>query len=316
MARGFALGFARAYNEDVARKKELVAQLNNAKREWLFKTGISRIESLRKQRDEKLKRIGMAQNVGFDKEAAVVLEASGELSYILERVDDLRKDPDRDFSKAGVRKMSQAILDNVPEERVAQAMNYALEIGAVGDMDGEKLIDVIFSATDEEGLDKARDVLASIPTSVGGGGFGPVGVTNLSGLTQLTPEKAQSARKLIEDRLKGTLATSVNEDGNVVFDNPTAAGVIVNKAFNYYLEQRANPTIQSDVVDVTSDITDKVGSLIGSGVQLDDIASGYDFTMNPAEFKAPAVTPPPPGGGQNDNSTDATEIIERNFRGQ
>ena len=299
-------GMAQAYNEEVAAKKEQVRQLNNVKREYLFKTGMSKLEARRAAVKESRARISQATTLGFDKKAAAVLEASGELTTIISRLEKLRDDPEKDVSKAGIKKMSSAILDNVPEDRVAAAMKYAFDSGAVEGFNAEKLIDVIFSTTNvEESLQEGFNMVADIPSGRGPG-VAPTGVS-LVGLTDLSPEKTQKVRNLIEDRLKDSLGRTLDPNtGAYQWENPSAANAIIEKSLNYYLEQRADPFREADLADITTEISDTVQDLLGTGAQLDDIASGFEFgkPFTPKGITVPTEGPGsllPPGAQVDDN---------------
>jgi len=275
---------AEAYNEDVAAKKAEVAQIKAVTRKYLLEEGISRLDTRKKALAESRKRISAATGLGFDKKAAIALEASGELPSVLTRLEKLREDPEKDISTSSVKKMSQAIVDNIPEDKLAEAMNYALDLGAAEEMTVEKLINTIFYSTDDS---EAFAAVSSISTGTGMPSIDPTGV-NLIGLTEMTPEKTQKVRNLIEDRLKDSLGRSLTETG-YVWDNPTAANTIIENALDYYLTQRADPFLDKDLADVTSEISDKVQTLISENVPLNVIADQYDFSITPTEFE---YTPP------------------------
>ena len=306
-------GLAKAYNEDVAEKKAQVAQINAVKREYLFKTGLQKIETRRAALKESRGRISQATRYGFDPEAAAVLEASGELSSVITRLEKLRDDPEKDVSAAGIKRMSKAILDNVPEDRVATAMKYAFDSGAAEDFNAEKLIDVVFSTTNvEESLQEGFNMVAGM-SSGQGQGISPTGVS-LAGLTDLSPEKTQKVRNLIEDRLKDTLGRTYNENtGAYQWENPSAANAIIEKSLNYYLNQRADPFREADLADVTTEISDTIQDLLGTGAQLNDIAESFEFgkpftpTAAVTSVDTPGSLLPPSAQGEDSN-----DIFDRN----
>lgn len=302
---------AQAYNEDKAAKEAQVAEIQAMKRKWLFTTGMEKISNRRERRKEAQARVSNAVRLGFDRRAALVLETSGELDSVLTRINKLKEDTEKDVSSTGIRKMSQAIIENVPEDKIAQATQYALDLGAAEDMDAGKLIDVIFSATDDASLNKAIETVGGIPSGVPSPEMSPTGV-NLIGLTELTPSKTKQVKSLIESRIAGIMgATALGED-TYQWTDPTSANIIIDKALDYYMDQRANPYLDVDLADITSQISNDVRTLVQSGVQLKDIADNFNFGMNPNEFeKTPLPKDPltPPSATFDENSI---SIIDKN----
>ena len=48
-----------------------------------------------------------------------------------------------------------------------------------------------------------------------------------------------------------------------------AAGRIIDKALDYYIQRKSDPLLSVDLADVTTDITNKVNSLLLGGADLD-----------------------------------------------
>jgi len=299
-------GMAKGYLEDVAEKKAKLAKIEAIKTEWLLNTGLAKIEKRREQRKAAQARISTATRLGFDEKAAIALEASGELSSVITRVEKLIEDPEKDVSTSSIKKMSQAILDNVPQDRLAKAVEYALDLGAAEEMTAEKLINTIFSTSDES---EKFAAVADISTGTDMPSIKPTGI-NLIGLTDLSPEKTQKVRNLIEDRLKDSLGRTLTKDG-YVWDNPGAANTIIEKALTYYIEQRADPFLDKDLADITTDISDKVQYLIGEGIPLNTIANQYEFSLKPTEFDYTPTTSPTQ---QTTPIAPPSSIIDENYQ--
>jgi len=287
MGRGLRIlgGMAKAYVDDKEEKEAAVAEINNAKREWLFKVGLEKISQRKKVMKESSARISRAVRLGFDKNAAVVLESTGELQSIITRVQKLTDNPDKNYSRQSVTKMSRAVLENVPEEKIAQAINFAFDIGAEEGMDTAKLIDIVFSATDEASMAEAVDQVTNISSSRGDG-LDPLNV-NLAGLTELDPVKAEQIRKNVTSRIAPFLGGQFSVESNdYVFADPTSAAVIVNKAIDYVKEKRSDPFFQGDISDVTSEVGDVIQELTrGQGIPLATIADTFEFGVNPSEIQ-------------------------------
>ena len=234
MGRGLRIlgGLAKAYVEDKEEKEAAVKEINNAKREWLFKAGLEKIAQRKKVMKESSARISRAVRLGFDRNAAVVLESTGELEAIITRAQKLSDNPDKIYNGKFIKKMSRAILENVPEQRIAQAINYAFDLGAEESMDTAKLIDIVFSATDETSMAEAVDQVTNISSSRGDG-LDPLNV-NLAGLTSLDPVKEAQITKNVTSRIAPFLGGQFSaESDQYVFDDPGSAAVIVNKAVDY-----------------------------------------------------------------------------------
>tara|TARA_R110001592_G_scaffold102370_2_gene289133 strand:+ start:2255 stop:3235 length:981 start_codon:yes stop_codon:yes gene_type:complete len=278
---GFAAGFAEAYNRDVAEKKAEIAQITAVKREWLLTTGMQKLETRRAAVKESKARISTAASFGFDRNAAAVLESSGELTPIIAKLTKLRASDQegRGISKVGVENMSRAVLENVSEENLAKAINYAFDSGAAANFDTEALIDIVFST---DNIDEGFKMVGDIPTGSGAPQIGSLGM-QLQGLGKLEPGKAIEARKLIETKIAPLLGASVTESGWVAEGSEVDIGRIMENAFNYYTYRRADPMLDGDLESVTADIGKRIATLTSKGHNASEFTD-YDFTTNPDVF--------------------------------
>lgn len=80
---------AQAYNEDKAAKEAQVAEIQTAKRQWLFTTGMENIKNRRERRKAASARVSQAQRFGFSRKSAMALEMSGQLEFELDKVQKL-----------------------------------------------------------------------------------------------------------------------------------------------------------------------------------------------------------------------------------
>ena len=288
-------GAAEALSEEIDAKKQRAADILLAQQKYLMESGIAKIKAIRDARKESEARVSKAVGFEFDRKAALALEMSGELEGIITRLTKLAEDPEKDINKQAIKKMSQAILESVPPEKLAQAMEYAIDSGAAEEVTAEKLINAIFSATTPEEIGEVANTVGDISGGEGLPSVGPFGL-NLLSLTELGEERTQKARNLIEDRLKDSLGRTLTPNG-YVFDEPTEANRIIEKALDYYIERRRDPLLQVDIADVTSEISQKLDSLIQQNINLNTIANDYDFSMDPSDFNPnPQPTGPPPNG--------------------
>ena len=295
---GFAAGFAEAYNRDVAEKKAEIAQITAVKREWLLTTGMQKLETRRAAVKESKARISTAASFGLDRNAAAVLESSGELTPIIAKLTKLRASDQegRGISKVGVENMSRAVLENVSEENLAKAINYAFDSGAAANFDTEALIDIVFST---DNIDEGFKMVGDIPTGSGAPQIGSLGM-QLQGLGKLEPGKAIEARKLIETKIAPLLGASVTESGWVAEGSEVDIGRIMENAFNYYTYRRADPMLDGDLESVTADIGKRIATLTSKGHNASEFTD-YDFTTNPDVFLE--------GMGELNNGIKTVEIL-------
>ena len=300
-------GAAKEYSAEMDAKKQRAADILLAQQKYLMESGLKKLQDIKDARKESQARISKAKTFGFDSKAALALEMSGELDSLITRLTKLREDPDKEISEENINKMSKAILENVPPEKLAQAMEYALDSGAGEEVTAEKLINAIFSATTPSEVGEAASMIGdisgeSLPS------VGPFGL-NLVSLTDFRPEKKTQVKKLIEGQLAPLLGHggSTNQDGNTVYNwtNPMAAGRIINNALEYYSERRSDPFLEVDLADITTDITNKVNSLLLGGATLDQIATQYDFSTNTADFNIEPIST----GNENENNISNTSNV-------
>lgn len=84
-----AAGMAEAYNEDVAKKKELAANILASQTKYLMETGLANIQKRRDTLKESRGRISEARRFGFTEKSATALEMSGQLAFEMEKIKKL-----------------------------------------------------------------------------------------------------------------------------------------------------------------------------------------------------------------------------------
>lgn len=273
-------------NERKRQREEFLQELMAKRQAVVLPYLMERWEAQEKARLEKRARLSEATSLGFSKEAAAILESNGQLTSLNDRLRKLVEDPQTDLSQAGMKKLSQAIVDNVPEDKVAAAMTYAFDTGVAANPTTEGLISVMNATTDEE-LFSAMQAAVPSPT------IAPTISTqtiNLQGATELSPTKATSAFNFIQKQLAPLIGGTSDGQGGYVFQNPTAAGRIINNAFEVYKVKRQDPLFPRDDIDIISDIEDRLTQLTQGGSQLNEIADNPGF-----ELTVPSSTPAPEG---------------------
>lgn len=299
-------GAAKALSEEKDAQQEQARAILLAQQEYLMESGIAKLSAIKKGRKESEARIDKAVSFHFDRKAALALEMSGQLEGTLTRLTKIQEADGKQIDKQSVLKMSQAILENVPPEKLAQAMEYAIDSGAAEEVTAEKLINAIFSATTSEELGLVSQSVSDISGGEGLPSVGPFGL-NLLSLTESDPADDAKARDLLEGRISHLLGLKPgslpNENGRTIYnyDNQVAANTIVDNAFQYYLQQMDEPLNQKTGVQIQSDIVNRLEDLVMNENKLETIATQYNFSINPSDFNPNPLPEPIPSQTPSDN---------------
>tara|TARA_R110001592_G_scaffold336403_1_gene621932 strand:+ start:506 stop:1468 length:963 start_codon:yes stop_codon:yes gene_type:complete len=256
-------------------------------------------------------RISKGVELGLDKEVAMIMEATGELSPFIVRAVKLSDDPEKNYSKQAVNRINKVVLDNVSDEQLGKVMNYALEKGSGERMGMSEIIDIIYSATDKESLSKAVERTTKISSS-SSPRLDPFKL-NFQSLTELDPVKREQVRKDITNTIAPYLGAQWDTNSGVYRfgKDETNSAVIVNKAIEYYFDQRNDPLLQRDLTDVKEDIEKDIRALLDVNVTTEEIANNFEFGMDPSELVIKKDEKVP--GGLNPPSVELDKtIIEKN----
>jgi len=256
-------------------------------------------------------RISKGVELGLDKEVAMIMEATGELSPFIVRAVKLSDDTEKNYSREAVNRINKVVLDNVSDEQLGKVMNYALEKGSGERMGMSEIIDIIYSATDKESLSKAVERTTKISSS-SSPRLDPFKL-NFQSLRELDPVKREQIRKDITNSIAPYLGAQWDTNSGVYRfgKDETNSAVIVNKAIEYYIDQRNDPLLQRDLTDVKEDIEKDIRALLDVNVTTEEIANNFEFGMDPSELviKKDGKVP----GGLNPPSVELDKtIIEKN----
>ena len=256
-------------------------------------------------------RISKGVELGLDKEVAMIMEATGELSPFIVRAVKLSDDTEKNYSREAVNRINKVVLDNVSDEQLGKVMNYALEKGSGERMGMSEIIDIIYSATDKESLSKAVERTTKISSS-SSPRLDPFKL-NFQSLTELDPVKREQVRKDITNTIAPYLGAQWDTNSGVYRfgKDETNSAVIVNKALEYYFDQRNDPLLQRDLTDVKEDIEKDIRALLDVNVTTEEIANNFEFGMDPSELVIKKDEKVP--GGLNPPSVELDKtIIEKN----
>lgn len=285
------------------RREEFMAALLEKRKNAIIPQLLDRMGKSREKAQGRATKMQKAVGFGFTEEAASILEANGQLDTMLVRLDKLEGDPKSRISKAGISRLSETLVETVPPEKVAAAMEYAFDSGYAEDPSSDILIEAVYASTDAElegVMRKAMDVTSSgqkaAPT------FDQFDI-NVGSLTEADPKNLAEVRKALSERLAPQLGGTVDSETNQVnWTDDKSAGRIIANAEEYYLTQMRQPLASRDPFEVLNEITDKVTNLTGN-FNLKEIAS-FDGLDAPEGVEAPAGT-----GNTEGASDSATESL-------
>lgn len=296
-------GAAEAYNEEVAQKKEQVAAIQAAKREWLFKTGMENIQARREARKAAVARVSEAKGFGFSSKAAMALEMSGQLEFEMDKIKKLIGN--NKLSETYVPTLVAFLEDKVDND---EDLAKALSKGLAGDSlvtEEEQTLGLINALDDvnelqEQFLKTSKGSSTSIPAF------------------QYTPTKGArielSDMKSIRAQLANTLNTiyadsfQVNQMGEVTFTQN--ADPDVQRLFNDLADKTKklaeDPTNTFSPTTALNTVIDSIQNSqnVKPNVvveQLDNAISTPDFNWEP--FRVNSTVNPTTSPSENNNPT-------------
>tara|TARA_E500000305_G_scaffold68468_1_gene54585 strand:+ start:504 stop:1442 length:939 start_codon:yes stop_codon:yes gene_type:complete len=274
--------------------------------DYMLKAGFEERAKLKEARAERAKLLDEADKLGIDEEAAAVLYSTGQLSSTVGYLKKIEQseDPDKKINKAGLKRFSEAIVANVPEEKLGAAMKYAFELGAAEDPSSDKLVEAIH-ATSLDDFDEAISAFMNTsPTTRVAPNISPFDI-NKRALVDLDLTDIGSARKNMERQLAAQLGGQYNAtEDKVIFTNPQAADRIIDRAESEYIKQVTDPITSRSPNVVIDEIVNKVVSLVAApDLTLRNIADVDFFNTMPQ----PTIIDP---GGPIPSSAEETIINE------
>ena len=271
------------------------AQLLEKRKTTLIPALMERIGNYKESADESKARVSQAEQLGFSKEAAVILEVDGQLGMHLEKLSVAEKN--NKLNKEQLKKISKTIVDSVGEDEVSAAMNYILQgdLSFSGLTDGADaaLLAIWNSGSQEEFLEKYGDVARSLGTTPRPE-VNPLEFTNRPAINMSLSDRA-SANNNIRANVAATLGVSLNYDegGNVVgFQGEDAdqAQIVLNNALDVYENLYNNPLHFGNPTETITNIANTIQKLRQNGNTIANIAANPTFDLN---FSPTTSLPPP-----------------------
>ena len=281
------------------------AQLLEKRKTTLIPALMERIGNYKESADESKARVSQAEQLGFSREAASILEVNGQLGMHLEKLSLAEKN--NKLNKEQLKKISKTIVDSVKEEEVSAAMNYILQgdLSFSGLTDGADaaLLAIWNSSSQEEFLEKYGDVAGSLGTTPRPE-VNPLEFTNRPAINMSLSDRA-SLNNNIRANISATLGVGLNYDdgGNVIgFQGEDAdqAQIVLNNALDVYESFYNNPLHFGNPTETINNISNTIQKLKQNGNTIANIAANPTFDLN---FNSGPLLPPPP------NSPSATEEL-------
>jgi hypothetical protein len=240
-------------------RREIADQLSLAKRKYLFETGMDKLKTLREKREGRVAKIRMAEGFGFTREAAIILDASGQLDSQLSR---LSKMDDSDINRENIRRISEVVIQKVsPEHRaeILQTMasrNTNFDSAEIAD----RFVNAVYSSA-EGSLEKAQSILSEFDSSA------PVATEPLDlgfrGLKTITPEDTNTINKLVDNVISSNFGNLVKRDsqtGNLTYEGEAApqVGRIRRQLIEAYQDMYYNPEYRQSPVTGLMDLAEGI----------------------------------------------------------
>tara|TARA_R110000764_G_scaffold234627_1_gene328588 strand:- start:13 stop:1008 length:996 start_codon:yes stop_codon:yes gene_type:complete len=319
MISGLALkvGFADAIQKSEDRqaaKEERIQKLNDAKRQWLFTTYQEGKSARAKSVTARKSMIKKAMGIGFSKEAAYLLESSGELGEQLSRITKL-KDKGK-FNQDKVTLMSEMVTDTLkgrPKEKQIAALKYIaqgdLNFSSASEFEDE-FINAIFSA-DPDSLGKATKLYSNVMAGGGGGGldFGSSGLSTRAFGDYDTTLRA-GVDKLIASKVQGFFGenTITIDDGSINYKgaNGRAAQKLFNDMSKIVEDNYYDPSVGGDWKAVVNVMADNLSKQANSDIKVGD----YKISVDP-NFDISTVVRTLPPESQDDSTPSSVENMTK-----
>lgn len=304
---GFFAGVVEELNriEDKKERRELFKQkMLEQRKNAVLPVIMERVAKRDAAASAKAGRVMAGTRAGLTQETAALLEATGELEGILEKISKGKP------NKAAIEKLNNLTKD-VPKERLAKAMNYAFDIGFDKDATTAKYIEVIYAATDEEFLKKATE-LAGMAQPSSRPNINPYGV-RVGAVEEIDTTELNRARTTVERTLAPILGVRYDAQLGMQTENNPEAGVIVNNAMEYYIQRRSDPFVSDDPMGIISEITDKVeAGRQALGTDQADLSGMLDFNMSlPDIANLKPISNEGNGGVVNEGGNEGTSSTQK-----
>lgn len=289
-----AAGYAEREMEDRDARDAFAKQMSLNSRKYLMESGAEKLEKLRTKRSEKMSKIQLAGNFGISKEAAIIMDASGDLDVALNHLSKLKP---TEININNVKAISETVLSKYPEEVRSQILANSLLLGtdfppedlemqlAMAAFDADKKIEDIYKIYNQIPSDSSNIKIpsANVP---------------LRSAVNIPPSDMNTVNKLIVNGLDRIIGNFNSDMDEWVWDDPDNGSRILAELQNVYREAYSSPYYSGDpelalykaIDSVRTQITDPRNQL--EDVVVPPFTDG-NTTSLPAPVVPPPLTPPP-----------------------
>lgn len=238
-------------------------------------------------------RVSTGISLGLTKDAAAILESSGQLGMELERLADLNKKGD--LNKEYLKTVSEKIVESTDPDKAQAALKYVLQGSLSGDANDAVINALWFAESDEELVSGIQEAYKGMASSAGAGPSITARQYTTRGAEIFSPSDRSSTQTTIAKSLSARLGLEINYDSNGNFisfqgEDAGAAEEILNNALDIYVEYRSNPEYLGDPFDVINPIGDNITILGDKGYSLQEIAQNKTFDVDvPEKPKTPGT---------------------------
>ena len=304
---GFLKGVVAEINrqEDAAiRAEEFMQTLLERRKNNIIPVIEARMKARKEKSDAAVARVDAAEAFGLSREAAAVLERSGQLSIELE---NLAKLGPKELNKEYLKTLSKYIVEAVEPDKVESAVKYILQ----GDLSGKEsmnltLVNALWNAESAEEFNAAVSTTMSNLTTGSGPTITPVEYSS-RGAGIITPSERSSIQTTIAKSMANTLGVQLNFDNSGQYvgfqgEDAGAAQEILNNAFDVFLEVNNDPNFLGDPQSVINPLVDRMRVLQANNTPLNEIAKNKYFVI--------PETNQEPSGGSDDLLNDLTGPVD------
>lgn len=314
---GFLAGVVAEINrqEDAqTRADEFMMELLERRKNQIIPDLQERIANRTEKANQAVARVELAHSLGLSKEAAAVLERSGQLSFELEQLSKLGS---KNLNREWLKTLSEHIVESVEPDKAASALKYILQ----GDLSGREsmnrtLVNALWNAESAEEFNIGITDAMSNMTEGSGPSIMPVEYSS-RGAGIITPSERSSIQTTIAKSMANTLGVQLNFDNSGQYvgfqgDDAGAAQEILNNAFDIFLEVNNDPNFLGDPQSVINPLVDRMRTLQANNVPLNEIAQNKYFEVTEANQEPGAN-----GGSENllDNLTGPGDPLDEILNG-
>jgi len=259
--------------EDRDARDAFAKQMSLNSRKYLMESGAEKLEALRKQRAERMSKIQLADNFGLSKEAAIIMDASGDLDLALNHLSKLNPE---DINRDNVKAISEVVLSKYPEKVRSQILTNSLLLGT--DFDPADLeMQLAMAAFDpDQKVEDIRKIYGQIPSDSSNIRI-PSANVPLRSAVNISPTDMNTVNKVIKNSLDGIIGDFQSDTDTWIWNDPVNGNRIIRELQDVYRGAYADATYGGNPLDVLSDVINDVSNqLRNTDIQLADVVVSID----------------------------------------